>query len=47
MDDTKENRKLFQQQVPSLWLAIQSIMLYLVSLLGIIWVLTLPYRIIF
>lgn len=46
-DDTKENRKLFMQQVPGVWLAIQSIILYLVSLLVVGWALSYLYRLIF
>jgi predicted secreted hydrolase len=36
--DTAENRKMLQEPIPDMWLFIQSIMLYLISLIAVIWI---------
>lgn len=47
INSNTENRKIYEAPVPDAWLAIQSIMLYLISLMAVIWILLCLYWLIF
>jgi len=47
IEDNATDRKIFEAPVPSTWLAIQSITLYVISLIGVIWILIYLYYFLF